>query len=460
MTQHKIVKIPDWVTPESQDYLSEIGKEGWELVHVYNQHAYMKASSGVGTFVSGNLATNMDAFGRLRVTDTYTLGDYKHLYAVDYNFEDYFVSGGSTTFNVNRASVTLVTSASAASRAVHQTKMYHNYMPGKSQYIMSSFNFGAPVSGTIKRTGYFDDYNGIFLEQDQTGSLQFVVRSATNGTASLQENRVKQENWNVNTLLSGDVVLDITKAQLFWIDFQWLAVGRVRCGFVINGSQILCHVFDHSNKTTGAYMSTPNLPVRCEIRNTTTATGSMEQICATVMSEGGYEESGTTYAHTSNTLRTISGSQTALIMAIRLKNSYNGLPNRAFVRLEDTSVFSKDQTVKYVVVKLESGSVTGGSWFSEDSGSVVEWNSGSMAYDATRTHEMLNGFVAAGTAGAGGGPGTGFSSTSQRQGSKNKINYIAQNYDSTSSEMYGIIVTNLTGTNTDVIASMVWKEVY
>ena len=459
MTQHKIVKIPDWVTPDSQDYLSEVGKNGWELVHVYNQHAYMKSTVG-GSFISGNLETNVDAFGRLRVTDTYTLADYKHLYAIDFNFIDHFVSGGSTTFNPNRASVTLATSASAASRTVHQTKMYHNYMPGKSQYIMSSFRFGAAEPDVIKRTGYFDDYNGIFFEQDQTGSLQFVIRSSTLGTGSIQEERAKQESWNVNTLLDGDVVLDITKAQLFWIDFQWLSIGRVRCGFVINGVNILCHAFDHSNKVDGAYMASPNLPVRCEIRNTTTATGSMEQICATVMSEGGYEESGTTFAHTSVALRQLTANQSAMIFAIRLKNSYNGLPNRAYVRLEDMSVYSDDQTIKYTVVKLDSGSVTGGTWISENVDSVVEWNSGSMSYNSASAHELLNGFVAAGTAGAGGGAGTGFSTTSQRQGSKNRINYIAQNYDSTSSEIYAIVATNLTGTNTDVIASMVWKEVY
>jgi hypothetical protein len=459
MTQHKIVKIPDWVTPETEDYLTDIGKQGWELVHVYNQHAYMKAGTA-GTLASGTLSTDVDAFGRLRVTDTYTLGDYKHLYAIDYNFLDLQTSGSSVTFDINRSSVTLQTSASAASRAVHQTKMYHNYMPGKSQYILSSFKFGAAEPNVIKRTGYFDDFNGIFLEQDQTGSLQFVIRSATNGTGSLQEERVTQANWNVNTLLSGDTVLDMSKVQLFFTDFQWLAVGRVRCGFVINGVNILCHVFDHANKTDSAYMSNPNLPVRCEIRNTTTATGSMEQICATVMSEGGYDESGITFAHTSVALRSIAGNASALVFAIRLKNSYNGLPNRAFVRLEDISVFSEDQPVKYTVVKLDSGSVSGGTWFSEDTNSVVEWNSGSMSYNTASVSELLNGFVAAGSAGGGGGPGTGFSSTSQRQGSKNKINYIAQNYDSTSSEMYGIVVTNLVGTATDVIVSMVWKEVY
>jgi hypothetical protein len=457
--QHKITKLPDWVLPDDESYLNELGKDGWELVHIYNQHAYMKAAAG-GTIASGALATNVDAFGRLRVTDTFTLGDYKHLYAIDENFINYNISGSSSTFNVNRASVTLQTSASAASRAVHQTKMYHNYMPGKSQLILSSVKFGAAESGVIKRTGYFDDYNGIFLEQDQTGSLQFVIRSSTNGTGSIQENRVKQENWNVNTLLDGDAVLDMSKVQLFWTDFQWLGIGRVRCGVVIKGAFILCHVFDHSNYTNVVYMSTPNLPVRCEIKNTTTATGSMEQICSSVMSEGGYEESGTSWGHATPSLRPIAGNTTALLMAIRLKTSYNGLPNRAYVRLEDTSVYSDDQTIKYSVVRMSSGSVTGGTWTSVDNSSVVEFNTGSMGYTASLNHELLNGFTAAGTAGGGGGAGTGFSSTSQRAGSKNRINYIAQNFDSTNSDMYGIVVTNLTGTSTDVGVGMVWKEVY
>jgi hypothetical protein len=459
MSQHKIVRIPDWVLPNTEDYLNDVGKQGWELVHLYNQHAYLKAGTG-GTIASGSLATNIDAFGRLRVTDTFTLGDYKHLYGIDENFLNYNISGSTHTFNVNRASVTMQTSASAASRAVHQTKMYHNYMPGKSQLILSSIKFGTAQPGVIKRTGYYDDYNGIFLEQDQSGDLYFVIRSATNGTASLQENRVRQDSWNVNTLLTGEITLDLSKTQLFWTDFQWLGIGRVRCGLVINGAFILCHVFDHSNKTDVVYMSSPNLPVRCEILNTTTATGSMEQICSTVMSEGGYEESGTSWGQTMPTLRTVAGNSTALLMAIRLKNSYNGLPNRAYVRLEDTSVYTEDQAVRYSLIRINSGSVTGGTWISVDPSSVVEYNTGSMTYTVAQTHELSNGFAAAGTAGGGGGPGVGFSAPSQRAGSRNRINYISQNFDSTNSDMYGIVVTNLTGTNTDVAVGMVWKEVY
>jgi hypothetical protein len=450
--QHKITKIPDWVIDDA-DYLNELGKDGWELVHIYNQHAYMKASVG-GTVASGSLTMESDAFGRSRTSEPFTLGDYKHLYAIDESFLNYNISGSTHTFNKNRASVTLATSASATSRAVHQTKMYHNYMPGKSQAILSSIVFGAPQPGVIKRTGYFDDYNGIFFEQDQTGSLQFVIRSSANGTGSITENRVKQADWNVNTLLSGDVILDITKSQLFFTDFQWLGIGRVRCGVVINGVTVLCHVFDHSNKTDVVYMSNPNLPIRCEIRNTTTATGSMEQICGTVFSEGGYAESGITYGASSPGLRRITSGSTMPVLTIRLKNTYNGLPNRAFVRLEDVSVFSEDHTVKYQVLRLDSGSITTGTWISVDSGSVVEYNVSATSF--TGGHEFLNGFVAAG----GTGQGNASSGIGQRAGSTNKINYIAQNFESTDSDLYAIVVTNMTATATDVAAGMVWKEVY
>jgi len=183
MTQHKIVKIPDWVTPESETFLNEVGLQGWELVHLYNQHAYMKASTA-GTLASGSTSTAVDAFGRQRVSEVYTLNDYKHIYAIDNNFVDFTASNGTITFNPNRSSVTLAVPATSGSRAVHQTKMYHNYMPGKSQLILSSVVMGAAQAGVIKRTGYYDDHNGIFIEQDQTGSLQLVIRSSTNGTGS------------------------------------------------------------------------------------------------------------------------------------------------------------------------------------------------------------------------------------------------------------------------------------
>lgn len=454
MSQHKIIKIPDWVLPEAEDYLTEVGKEGWELVHVYNQHAYMKSSAG-GSIVSGSLNTAVDAFGRQRVSEVYTLNDYKHIYAIDANFIDLTTASSAVTFNPNRSSVTLSVAAVSSSRAVHQSKMYHNYMPGKSQVIFSSFVFGAAQPGVIKRTGYFDDYDGIFVEQDQTGSIQFVIRSSTNGTGSIQENRVKQENWNVNTLLSGDFVLDVTKTQLFYIDFQWLAVGRVRCGFVYNGVTVICHVFDHTNKTNVAYMTNPNLPIRCEVRNTGAQTGSMEQICSTVGSEGGYVESGIAQSLSSPTLRILSGSTTLPVMAIRLKNSYAGLPNRAFVRVTSMEALSETQTAQYQLVKVpNSASLTGGSWVSVGSNSVVEYNINATSFVSGSA--LIGGFITTGT----GGQGNNVAGTQQTPGVDTKVNFIAQNYASNDSEIYVLMMKNMTTTATNVAGTLMWKEVY
>ena len=105
MAQHKIVKLPEWVLPDVEGYLTEVGKDGWELVHIYNQHAYMKSSLG-GTLVSGSLNLAVDAFGRTRVSEPFTLGDYKHIYGIeDALFINKLSGDGDVTDNINRASV-------------------------------------------------------------------------------------------------------------------------------------------------------------------------------------------------------------------------------------------------------------------------------------------------------------------------------------------------------------------
>ena len=456
MSQHKIVKIPDWVLPDDENFLNTIGKEGWELVHLYNQHAYMK-STAAGSIASGSLNASVDAFGRTRMSEPFTLGDYKHTYGIENGLINKLNGDGDVINNVNESSVTL-SATSSGSYAIHQTKMYHHYMPGKSQMILSSFVFGSAVSGSTKRTGYFDDYNGIFLEQDATGSLQFVIRSATNGTGSITEERVKQSDWNVNTLESGEFTLDVTKTQLFYTDFQWLAVGRVRCGFVHKGITVICHVFDHTNVLDKAYMQNPDLPVRCEIRNsvTTGVASSMEQICSTVVSEGGYSEAGKAFSVSNNTFRSLSSGSTLPVLAIRLKNSINGLPNRSFVRIQEAAVFTDQQTVRYTLSKLPSGSAitTGSAWISVDPYSTVEYNVSGTATNGGQV--MLTGFVGANSLNI----NQANPLVQNQAGVSNKQNFIAQNYDSNNSEIYVLIARNMTASPTNIGGTMLWSEIY
>lgn len=399
---------------------------------------------------------NIDAFGRGRVSMPFTLGDYKHLYGLDPNFIDYSVNGGNVTFQVNRACARLETTSNVSSRIVHQSKFYHHYMPGKSQVILSSFNFYSATANVTKRTGYYDDNDGIYLEQTGDGTLSWVVRSYVTGAPT--ERRVTQSNWSVDPCDgSGPSAfnIDITKTQLAWIDFQWLGVGRVRCGFVHDGEYVLTHEFNNSNNLANVYLSNPNLPIRCELQNTGTTSGAyFDQICSTVMSEGGYVEAGIDWAVT-NTPRLLTSGTTSPIMAIRLKNTFRTYKNRIIVRMGNLNMFSDGENIKWRLLKLpSSGNITANVWTSVDDDSGVEFNTDATAF--TDGDELDNGWVGASTQGsqkAGGSPNSNIPSSAKK-------NYIVQNYDSTDSEIYLVVATNLGSQNTNVGIGMQWREIY
>lgn len=424
---------------------------------------------------------NPDAFGRLRISEPFTLGDYKHLFAIDPNFIDKKDFGGNVTYSVNKAAATLTTNSSPQSNIIHQTKFYHHYQPGKSQLIYSSFNFGYAQQNVTKRTGYFDDRDGIYFEQEGNGSsngtnngnLYFVVRSFTNGVANESEEgaykrRVPQNEWNIDkcngTGVSG-LNLDMSKTQLIFIDFQWLGVGRVRTGFVHNGELVIAHEFYHSNVLSNVYLSNPNLPVRCEMRNTgTTSGGSMDQICSSVSSEGGYVESGIDFANVMSTTRTTDtpGGTELPVMAIRLKNTFGSYPNRISVRLNNISLYCETNSILYKLVKLPGkaylGNVSGlgqATWSSVSDSSGVE-----ISTDAT---QYIDGDVFAGGFVPSGASQNSLSPVASGSLTAAKKNIIVQNFDSTDSEIYAIVVRTLStspGTSAAVAASAQWREIY
>lgn len=412
------------------------------------------------SYLFKNLGDNLspDAFNRLRVSEPFTLGDYKHLYGLDPNFIDYLVNGATITFQANKACARLQTSSNVTSRAVHQTKFYHHYMPGKSQLILSSFNFYNAVANVTKRTGYYDDSNGIFFEQSGDGTLNIVLRSYTTGAPA--ETRIPQSAWSVdkcNGTGASGFNIQIDKTQLLFIDFQWLGVGKIRIGFAHNGQYITAHEFNGTNNLSNVYMSNPNLPVRCEILNTgATAGGFYDQICSTVISEGGYVEAGQDWSISNPTLVSVAANATVPVLAIRLKNSFNTYLNRMIVRAGNLSLISTDTNIKYRLIKLPAvANLTGGSWSSADADSGIECNFTATAFSGG--DEIDNGWVAASNQGnnrAGGAPNSNPPSTAKK-------NYIVQNFDSTDSEIFVVVVTNLSdSTPTTVGVGLQWREIY
>ena len=410
-----------------------------------------------------------DAFGRARVSEPYTIGDYKHLYAIDPNFLDVLGNGGSVIFNPNQASATLATSSNPASYAIHQTKLYHQYQPGKGQLIFSSVVFGAAVTNVAKRTGYFDDRNGIYFEQTGDGTLNWVIRNYVTGSPVEGANRVPQSQWNVDpcdgTGPSG-FDIDITATQLVFVDFQWLGVGRVRCGFVHNGGMVVAHEYFHSNNISTVYLSSPNLPVRCEIRNTgATAGGSFDQICSSVQSEGGYQEAGIDWEVANTAMRTTAspGGTPLPILALRLRNTFGSTQNRMNAILTNIGLYVETKSVRYQIVKLPNASsltttdVGGLVWTDVDADSGCQYCVNATGYTVADSNPLFGGFSSSGTSqnsrsevGAGGLTAA-------------KKNFIVQNFDSTNSEVYAVIIRTLATGNQDaasVACSLQWREIY
>lgn len=268
-----------------------------------------------------------DAFSRLRVSAPHTLFDSKQLFDNQPLFwDDKEVSGSGTgsVWSQDKASSTMTVSASTAGRRIRQTFMSFNYQSGKSQLVIMTGTLSAVGGGIgiISAIGQYNDNNGIFFRNNE-GAIQAVVRS--HRTGSVVDDVKDQSDWNLDTLDGygpSKLVLDKTKSQIIFIDYEWLSVGAVRVGFVIDGSVVYVHQFRSANRAVGCYMSTPNLPLRYEISNDGTGVASeLEHICGTVISEGEAQSTGTTRYFSTDDTPIIATSTGVLyaVLGLRLK---------------------------------------------------------------------------------------------------------------------------------------------
>lgn len=235
----------------------------------------------------------VDAFGRLRTSNPFTLFDSQNRYGKDAQFSESLTGSGTATFVTNQSSVNMAVTTASGDKVVRQTFRVFPYQPGKSLEVLATFVMNAGKANLRQRVGYFNADNGVFFQYNGT-TKSFVIRTNTSGTPS-DARTVNQADWNGDKLdgtgVSG-ITLDVTKSQILYMDFEWLGVGSVRCGFVIDGKVIICHTFNNANSLDKVYMTTAILPVRYEIENTdtTASASSLYQICSTVISEGGYEQ--------------------------------------------------------------------------------------------------------------------------------------------------------------------------
>jgi hypothetical protein len=339
---------------------------------------------------TGTKSAALDAFGRLRVSNPFTLFDSSHRYRDNNLWNTSVASGGTAVFDANQGLVTLNVTTTSGSKVYRETTKVFSYQPGKSLLVMTTFAMNPAKTGLRQRMGYYGSANGMYLELDGTGtsSLSFVERTSVSG--SLVETKITQPNWNYDKLDGtgpSGMTLDITKAQILWMDIEWLGLGTVRLGFVIDGKFILCHQFHHANLITSTYITTASLPLRYEIENTATtvSASTLKQVCSTVISEGGYELNGlqqvVNIPITSPRTLSVSGTYYPIV-SIRLKSSPNFLD--AVVILTALSILGTGNGVNYSWKVVANGTTTGGTWVSAGSDSAVEYNITGTSFTAGR----------------------------------------------------------------------------
>jgi hypothetical protein len=238
---------------------------------------------------------NLDAFGRLRVSNPLTIFDSKNIMSKNSLFDESTANGGTVTYTSNKSTVNLNVTEASGSKTIRQSKRVMSYQPGKSLLIFNTFVMNAQTANLKQKVGLFDANNGIFF-QDTGSGYQIVRRTYTSGAAV--DTEINQSSWNgdiLNGTGSSGFTLDAAKSNILFIDIEWLGVGSVRVGFVINGQLITAHTFYNANNLTTVYMQTANLPIRYEIERTGTlaaGTYTLQQICSSCISEGGYSPEG------------------------------------------------------------------------------------------------------------------------------------------------------------------------
>ena len=327
---------------------------------------------------------NIDAFGRLRVSSPLTLFDSSHRYADNGLWSTSASTGGSATFNSSQGLVDLAVTSSSGSEVIRETIKVFAYQPGKSLLVLSTFVMSPAKTNLRQRVGYYGAQNGLYVQLNNS-TLSFVERSLVTGVVT--ESVVNQSSWNVDTMDGSGpsgIVLDITKAQILFMDIEWLGLGTVRLGFVIDGNFYVCHKFNHANLITSTYITTASLPLRYEITNTgaTSGTSTLKQICSSVISEGGYELRGLQQAVGTpiTAARTLTTAGTYYpIVSLRLKSARL---DAVVIATALSLVGSSTGTYNWRLVS--SGTTSGGSWVSAGVDSSVEYNLTATSYSGGR----------------------------------------------------------------------------
>jgi hypothetical protein len=265
-----------------------------------------------------------DVVGRMKVSIP------QNIYEADFEYgtqpmrwENFTANTGSAGSFANVAQfpgmggVRMLVGNNSGDLTIRQSRPYHRYQPGKTMYMATAANFGAPTANNYQRIGFFDDSNGVFFEQgvvtvNNPSGIYCVIRSDA-GTVNLNDGTTtsstpKDTKFSYETWYGDPVgaLIDWTKIQMLWLEYAWYGAGAIRWGVLLNGEPYVLHEVGAGNGNyTGnsqqfPWSRTGNLPVRYEQRNigSTSANSALVHFGVSVMVENRQDaQRGFTYSY-------------------------------------------------------------------------------------------------------------------------------------------------------------------
>lgn len=239
--------------------------------------------------ISYSDSANLDAFGRLRVAQVTNLLDIKHVYDKNPLQVNEVTAGTATSvFDQQYARVRMSTSANN-DYVIRQSKTHPIYQPGKGQLFEASFSNFQLETNVIKRVGSFQSttgspYNSVF-------DGYFLESNGVTNVISFQLWRSGTTVFSAATTVWDDTIFNPTgltwsNTNLMMVDYQWLGVGRLRFGMNLSGQTIYFAEHNCANNEPNVYMSSPNQPIRYEIRQVGVGSGYFDMICSQTSLEG------------------------------------------------------------------------------------------------------------------------------------------------------------------------------
>lgn len=322
-------------------------------------------------------AASVAGFARLRVANPYTLLDSQHcIDSQSFLWETLLDTGGTATHLTDEAAMELTVGPSSGSSSMRRTRERFRYQAGKSQQIIATGVLGSSQVDVVQKIGYYDDLNGVYFQQDETGP-SVVMRSSTSGATV--ESVVAQADWNIDSFDGtgpSGILLDLAKANIFYFELEWLGAGACRVGFSVNGTIYVAHKFNNTNSIDTVYIGTASLPCTYEIYTTggIGGTASLKQICTSVISEGGGPDFPFHFTATTSNVPVQVTTGQSVVVAIRPKLTYAGIVNRTHTRPTSIDILPVGSQAVSVQVFADPSILGAPSWVDANPYSGIEYS--------------------------------------------------------------------------------------